>query len=380
MGRLFRVGTVGAIVALVAAVACAQASAAYWAGEYRVLVHKADQQGSGTYHQDSSGACTSSADGSGSENVHIVGGSATMTVTGVDLGVPGSSSGLQLGGVPQLSAGGTVTRSGELKSTPDPHPCAGGGGGGAGSPAPASDCGTKPVTQRFSLLPQSDGTLRWGPSVFAPGLPIKDPFASCPSFVEHPFPAVLPLTIRYSAGEFGPGLSPTLRGHEVNPFYTGQPQGSESANVELRLVPEWMTPAVFLGSHSTQERIDGHGTMRAPIACPRARACKGTLAVAYGTGAEPVQPAAPAAAATAARTAKIRYPAPLKTGPLVSSLTVGSVRFSLRKGQHKRIKLRLTKHSHADLKLLKGAALGVIVRQKHGKAKLAYAIGTARTR
>ena len=379
MSRLFRVGTVGAIVALVAAVACAQASAAYWAGEYRVLVHKADQQGSGTYHVDSSGACTFTSDGSGSEDVRIVGGSATMTATGVDTGAPGTSSGLQLGGVPELSVGGTVTRSGQLKSTPDPHPCASGGGGGGSGPAPTSDCGTKAVTQRFSLLPQSDGTLRWGPSVFTLGLPIKDPFTNCPSFVEHPFPAVLPVTIRYNHGDFGPGLSPTLRGHEVNAFYSGQPQGTESADVELRLVPVWMTPAVFLGSHSTQERIDRHGTMRAAIACPRAGACKGTLSVAYGSGAEPVTPAAPAGA-TAARTAKVRYPAPLKTGSLVSSVTVGSVRFSLRKGQHKRIKLRLTKHSRADLKLLKGATLGVIVRQKRGKARLAYAIGTARTR
>jgi hypothetical protein len=100
-GPPFQSGHGGRGGALIAAVTCAQASAGYWAGEYRVLVHKADQQGSGTYHRDSSGACTSSADGSGSENVHIVGGSATMTVTGVDLGVPGSSSGLQLGGVPQ---------------------------------------------------------------------------------------------------------------------------------------------------------------------------------------------------------------------------------------------------------------------------------------
>jgi ABC-type microcin C transport system duplicated ATPase subunit YejF len=119
--------------------------------------------------------------------------------------------------------------------------------------------------------------------------------------------------------------------------------------------------------------------MRAPISCPRAGACKGSLSVAYGSGAEPVTPAAPAAA-TAARTAKVRYPAPLKTGPLVSSRTLGSVRFSLRKGQHKRIKLRLAKHSHADLKLLKGATLGLVVSQKRGKAKLAYAVGTARTR
>ncbi|MEA2280216.1 MAG: hypothetical protein QOK21_823 [Solirubrobacteraceae bacterium] len=379
MGRLFRVGTVGAIVALVAAIACAQASAAYWAGEYRVLVHKADQKGSGTYHQDSSGACTATVDGGGSEDVHIVGGSATMMATGVDAGMPGSSSGLQLGGVPVLSAGGTVTRNGQLTSTPDPHPCAGGGGDGGGGTAPAPDCGTKPVTQRFSLISQSDGTLRWGSAIDVLGLPIKDPFARCPSFVEHPFPAVLPVTIRYNPADFGPGLAPTLRGHEVNPFYVGQPQGSESADVELRLVPLFVTPAVVLGSRSTQERIDGHGNMRAPMACPRAGACKGTLSVAYGSGAEPVAPAVPVAA-TAARTAKVRYPAPLKTGPLVSSLTLGSARFSLRKGQHQRIKLRLTKHSRADLKLLKGARLGLIVSQKRGKAKLAYTVGTARTR
>ena len=282
------------------------------------------------------------------------------------------------GGIATLSTGGSITRNGELRSTPDPRPCAGGDGSGSGGSAPASDCGTKPVTQHVSLVPQSNDTLLWG-AAYNPLAAVKDPFVTCPSFVEHPFPAVLPVSIHYNPGDFGPGLSPTLRGHALNAFYSSQPQGSESAAVELRLVPQFITPAVILGSRSTDERIDGHGNTSVPLACPRAGACKGTLSVAYGHGAEAVQPTA-AAAATAARTARIRYPAPLKSGPFVSSLTLGSVRFSLRKGQHQRIKLRLTKHSRADLAQLKGAGLGLIVSQKRGKAKLAYAVGTAHTR
>jgi hypothetical protein len=144
-------------------------------------------------------------------------------------------------------------------------------------------------------------------------------------------------------------------------------------------VPELITPAVVLGSRSTEALIDGQGRMSAPLACPRTGACKGTLSVAYGRGAEPVAPAPPATAA-AVRAPKIRYPAPLKSGPYATSLTLGSVRFSLRKGQHQRVKLRLTKHSRADLKQLEGAGLGLVVSRKRGKAKLAYAVGTARTR
>jgi hypothetical protein len=69
-----------------------------------------------------------------------------------------------------------------------------------------------------------------------------------------------------------------------------------------------------------------------------------------------------------------------QSGPYATSLTLGSARFSLRKGQHQRVKLRLTKHSRADLKQLEGAGLGLVVSRKRGRAKLAYAVGTARTR
>ena len=244
-------------------------------------------------------------------------------------------------------------------------------------PPPAPDCGTKAATGMFSLIPQSDGTLRWGPALAVTLL--KDPFQQCPSFVEHAFPSVLPVTIHYNANAFGPGQSPTLRGVTVNPFSSGALQGLEKADVELRLIPKFITPALSLGSRSTEERIDGRGRLTASVACPRAGACKGTLSVAYGPGAEPVAPAAPTAATTA-RVKRARYPAPLKTGPLVSSVKVGSVKFSLRRGQHKRITLRLTKHSRASLEQLKGVQLGLIVSQQRRKAKLAYLIGTARTR
>ncbi|MEA2292253.1 MAG: hypothetical protein QOF17_1276 [Solirubrobacteraceae bacterium] len=380
MGRISRAGAVGAITALVAAVACAPASAGPWVGEYAVVVGHADQGGSGTWHQDSSGACTSSVDGSGNEQVHLLGGAQSMTVTGVELG-PGSSHASQLGVVPLLQPGGSIARSGKTTSTPDPHPCAGGGGSGSSSPAPPPDCGTKPATGMFSLIPQSDGTLRWGPALGIAQL--KDPFQHCPSFVEHAFPSVLPVTLRYNPNEFGLGQSPKLRGVTVNPFSAGGFQGLERADVELRLIPRFITPALSLGSRSAEERIDGRGSMTASVACPRAGACKGTLSVAYGPGAEPVVPAAPATAAgagaTAARVKRARYPAPLKTGPLVSSLKLGSVKFSLRRGQHKRITLRLTKHSRGDLAQFKGVQLGLVVSQQRRKAKLAYLIGTART-
>jgi hypothetical protein len=373
MGRLCRVC---AITAVLAAIACAPASAAPWAGEYRVVVTHAIQQGSGTWHQDSSGACTASIDGSGTEQVHLVGGSEPMIVTGVDLG-PGSSHATQLGAVALLRPAGTIARSGTTTSTPDPRPCAGGGGGGSAPPAPAPDCGTKAATGAFSLVPQTGGTLRWAAALG--GTLTKDPFQQCPSFVEHAFPSVLPVTIRYNANAFGPGESPTLRGVTVNPFASGALQGVEKADVELHLIATFVRPALYLGSRSTEERIDGSGRMTASVACPRAGACQGTLSVAYGPGAEPAVPAAPAAAATTARLKGTRYPAPLKTGPLVNSVTVGSVKFSLRRGQHKRVTLRLARHGRADLEQLKGVPLGLIVSQKHRKARLAYLIGTAHT-
>jgi hypothetical protein len=375
------------VLALVVAGASTQQAAAGthavragpWVGEYLVSVQHAQQKGSGSVHQDSSGACTSTVDGSGTESVGLVGDSQQMTVTGAappgELNTPGPSLQVQFGGIATLHPSGTITRDGKTTSTPDPGLCAGGQGGGGGTSGPEPDCGTKPVTGAFSLVPLDSNSLRWDRALF--GTPPKDPFEHCPSFSGHPFPGVLPVTIRYNPVHFGPGLPSTkLQGTAIN-AYSGYLTGSESADVELQLVPLAVVPAIALASRSTEEQIDGHGNMTASVACPAAHACSGTLSVAYGSGAEPAVPTQAAAAATA--TKHVRYPAPLKTG-LVSSLKIGSTKISLRRGQHKRIKLRLTKHSPADLAQLKGIPLSLTVTQKRGKARLAYAVGTARLR
>jgi hypothetical protein len=375
-------GAIGTVLALAVAGTSTAAAGTHpvrrgpWVGEYQVVVQHSQQKGSGSIHQDSSGACTSTVDGSGSESVSLVGGTQPMTVTGAappgELNTPGPSLQVQFGGIAALRPSGTITRDGKTTSTPDPALCAAGQAGGGGTSEPEPDCGTKPVTSAFSLLPLEADSLRWDRALI--GTPAKDPFEHCPSFTGHPFPGVLPLTIHYNPGHFGPGLpSAKLQGTAVNAF-SGYLTGSETADVELQLVPLAVVPAIVLASHSTQEEIDGHGNMTASVACPAAGACSGTLSVAYGSGAEPAVPTKAATAATAAP--HVRYPAPLKTG-LVSSLKIGSTRISLRRGQHKRVKLRLTKHGAADLAQLKGIPLSLTVTQKRGKARLAYAVGTA---
>ena len=86
-----------------------------------------------------------------------------------------------------LSTGGSITRNGELRSTPDPRPCAGGDGSGSGAPAPASDCGTKPVTQHVSLVPQSNDTLLWG-AAYNPLAASQGPVRDLPVLRRAPLP------------------------------------------------------------------------------------------------------------------------------------------------------------------------------------------------
>ena len=351
-----------------------------WIGEYRVIVDHADQNGSGKFHEDSSGACSFSADGSGHEAVGLLGGSAPMTVTGAgppgELHAPAPSFAVELGGIAELRAWGSITRQGKTTSTPDPRPCAGGGGGGRVASGPPPDCGTKPAAKAFSLTPATAHQMRFDAPSFGP--PAKDPFANCASFVEHPYPSTLPVDLGYSPGEFGPGMGPaTLRGHATHPFSGAYLSGLERADVELRVVPVAIAPALVLASRATDERIDGRGYMTARVACPAGRsACSGTLSVAAGSGA---QPAKPVAVAAAAATKGARYPAPLNTGGFVYTWTAGSVRFSLRPRQHKRLRLRLAAHGHEDLAQLRGMALWLDVSHKQGRHRLAYAIGSAHT-
>jgi hypothetical protein len=344
-----------------------------WVGQYEVTLKKTTQDTTYTYHHAARGPCDASADGSGGSHALLAGGSGTVSATGVsppgEFNTPAPSIQVQLGSLPSLLSHGTETRSTNV-TYGQSSGCGSGGGGGSTPPAP--DCGTKPVSETYSLIGTTAFQLEWQREQASSP---PDAFSVCAQYAPWQFPSVLPVAIPLNPAQFGPGMPPAdLHGHAVDNF-TGESTGNTTADVELVMRPLAIVPAIGLASRSSSADVDSHGKLTPRVGCAASGPCSGTLAVELGAPANPIAPVS--ASVTGVPT--YRFPAPLRPG--FKGNTLASVRFSIKAGQKKKLKLRLKKHSASDLAQLRNVVIMLVATERAAHHKtVAYEMGRAQVR
>lgn len=341
-----------------------------WVGQYEVTLKKTTQDTTYTYHHVARNPCDAGANGSGGSQALLAGGSGTVEASGVsppgELDAPAPSMQVQLGSLPALLSHGSETRSANV-TYDQSQGCGSGGGGGSAPPAP--DCGTKPVSETYSLIGTTAYQLEWqGELSSSP----PDAFSSCATFAPWQFPSVLPVAIPLNPAQFGPGLpAADLHGHAVDNF-TGDATGSTTADVELVMRPLSIVPAIAIASRSGTTDVDSHGKLDPRVGCAASGPCSGTLAVELGAPANPIAPVS----ASDNGVPTYRFPAPLRPG--FKGNTLASVRFSIKAGQKKKLKLRLKQHSASYLAQLRGALLMLVATEHAAHHKtVAYEMGRA---
>jgi len=162
-----------------------------WVGQYEVTLKKTTQDTTYTYHHAARNPCDASADGSGGSHALLAGGSGTVSATGVsppgEFNTPAPSIQVQLGSLPSLLSHGTETRSTNV-TYGQSSGCGSGGGGGSAPPAP--DCGTKPVSETYSLIGTTAFQLEWQREQASSP---PDAFSFCAQYAPWQFPSVLPV-------------------------------------------------------------------------------------------------------------------------------------------------------------------------------------------
>jgi hypothetical protein len=343
-----------------------------WVGQYEVTLKKTTQDSTFTYHHVARNPCDAGANGSGASQALLAGGSGIVEASGVappgELNAPAPSMHVQLGSLASLLSHGSDTRSSNV-AYDESEACGGGGGGGTTF---TPDCGTKPVSQTYSLIGTTTYQLEWQREL---GTVQNDAFNDCPTFAPWQFPSVMPVAIPLNPAQFGPGMPPAdLHGHAVDNF-TGDATGSTTADVELVMRPLAIVPAIALASRSGSAGVDSHGKLTPRVGCAASGPCSGTLAVELGAPANPIAPVS--ASVTGVPT--YRFPAPLRPG--FKGNTLASVRFSIKAGQKKQLKLRLKKHSASDLAQLRNVVIMLVATERAAHHKtVAYEMGRAQVR